>query len=288
MESPPAVAGRQGTGRSPGVFQTGAQPSALDTPTSPSPRHSLYHTTARGDSQTHLQASSAAPLAEPVLRLQDGEIILEEAHAVSPAAVHGEAPIDSPLQQHNRWQQQSQQRQQQHTPLHSQAADYSSSRELTRPPTHSQEQLLVASFSATAVAQPSFAQNTIPSGAGDPAAALGLPNGGDRRAQQGEAAADDDAATSSEQTSRLRHRPTLTQENVTHMQKLEQYSTREDPTERMWRWLEQAGPPYDSSPSVGIPAKGTARGSGSLGSGGSRKDGGARLWCFACFGGGRR
>lgn len=54
--------------------------------------------------------------------------------------------------------------------------------------------------------------------------------------------------------------------------------------ERMWRWLEDAGPPYEGSPSVGVPTKALAPGPDALESTRPRSSG--RFWCFSCFGGG--
>jgi hypothetical protein len=46
---------------------------------------------------------------------------------------------------------------------------------------------------------------------------------------------------------------TLTEENVQFFNKLEQYGGKADPLARIWRWLYNSGPPFDSNPSGEIP-----------------------------------
>lgn len=79
----------------------------------------------------------------------------------------------------------------------------------------------------------------------------------------------------------------LTEENISYQNKLAQYSGRADPAERMWRWLEEAGPPYDVQPSLGVPSAPSSRQGASLAAaaaGSKRHRGRRRLWC-GCFGG---
>lgn len=48
---------------------------------------------------------------------------------------------------------------------------------------------------------------------------------------------------------------TLTEENVAYLNKLDQVRGRGDAAERLWRWLDGAGPPYDVEPSMGLTPK---------------------------------
>lgn len=96
---------------------------------------------------------------------------------------------------------------------------------------------------------------------------------------------------------RMKYRSTLTEENVAYLNKLDQYtSSRPDAggrssSERIWRWLEGSGPPFDNPPpSLGVPpvAKGAATNPGGARRHGEKRGSGGGLFsCFgACFGGG--
>lgn len=96
---------------------------------------------------------------------------------------------------------------------------------------------------------------------------------------------------------RMKYRSTLTEENVAYLNKLDQYTaSRPDAgarssSERIWRWLEGSGPPFDNPPpSLGVPpvTKGPAASSGATRRHGEKRGSGGGLFsCFgACFGGG--
>ncbi|GAB4819224.1 hypothetical protein N2152v2_006270 [Parachlorella kessleri] len=291
METPPPgpPRGELRSGLAQATYRSTALASAIDTPASPSPRHS---TPAEGPS---FQDTPAAPIAKPQFRtLPDGEIILEEAGAAlaasAAAAAAGGAAAAAAGGSSGRLARLSlppqQPPQQQHEAAGGSTAGVGGSRDLEGPkaPSKQREMLVIASRSTTVMAQPSLKHATLPGNSAEAAAAAA--NGGEARLhqqQQEGTAPDDDAAASSEPASRMRYRPTLTQENVQHLAKLEQYSARPDPTERMWRWLEDAGPPYEGSPSVGVPSKAVPGPDAAA----SAHHTPRRFWCFGCFGGDR-
>jgi hypothetical protein len=44
----------------------------------------------------------------------------------------------------------------------------------------------------------------------------------------------------------------LTADNVAHFRKQQSGTSAESKTDRMWKWLEESGPPFDAQPSVGV------------------------------------
>ncbi|PSC69571.1 ATP synthase gamma-subunit [Micractinium conductrix] len=90
---------------------------------------------------------------------------------------------------------------------------------------------------------------------------------------------------------RIKYRSTLTEENVANHNKLEQYASRPDATgrsssERIWRWLEGSGPPFDNPPpSLGVPTVSKASMAAANRKQTEKRPGGF-FSCFNCFGGG--
>lgn len=72
----------------------------------------------------------------------------------------------------------------------------------------------------------------------------------------------------------------LTAENMQLMGRSERFGARPETSERLWRWLAGAGPPYESSPSVGVNSKAAALPPAAA----KPPRGRRRAGCFLCFG----
>lgn len=122
------------------------------------------------------------------------------------------------------------------------------------------------------------------------------PAHGDDRLRGQEGAGDLGASSSApipvEGPVRMKYRSTLTEENVAYLNKLDQYTTRPDAagrssSERIWRWLEGSGPPFDNPPpSLGVPSVTKGGNAATASRRQADKRHGGFLSCFNCFGGG--
>ncbi|PRW56895.1 hypothetical protein C2E21_4385 [Chlorella sorokiniana] len=264
-------------------------------------------------------AAAAEPLSKPRLRVQGADIILEDAASPKDAAENGGGPAQRLEQQQvaaaaaagapgqaagaaaggagasasaaaqqpavmPTQQQQQQQQQVQPPPLNLAAAMRVSQ-------THEHElQLRLASRTATGVSNMAIASTrapiTHPLAHGDDSRLRGLDavvGGGG-----GEAGPASGGSSAVEGPVRIKYRSTLTEENVAYLNKLDQYASRPDATgrssERIWRWLEGSGPPFDNPPpSLGVPTVSKTNLAAT-----SRRQGAKRSFfsCFNCFGGG--
>ncbi|KAL4421144.1 hypothetical protein ABPG77_000779 [Micractinium sp. CCAP 211/92] len=219
-------------------------------------------------------AAAPGPLTAPRLRVQGADIILEDASPKAADPGSSKQPAGGGVGNA--------------AVAAAPAADDKSSHEL-------ELQLRLASRTATGASNMALAssrptQQQLNSGAG-----LGddRPRGHDA----GALGPSSSAPGGVEGPVRMKYRSTLTEENVAYLNKLDQYtSSRPDAggrssSERIWRWLEGSGPPFDNPPpSLGVPpaTKGGPANSGATRRHGEKRGSGGGLFsCFgACFGGG--
>ena len=282
----------------PGLSVTAAH---ADTPQSPSPRRSVdvaaAATAARPSDEPPAmtaalaaaapQLATAAPLAKPTLRVQGGDIILEDATspqaASAPQGAFASQPGGSGLADGDGAarpsavadaQQQQQQQQQGDVMLGPRLMRKMTSGDASR---------------ALAASRQSTQQVGVPAAVAAAAGPGGAAEAAVHRLQHQQGADGALATATAEAAGRgplpvARHRSTLTEENVAYANKLGQYSGRADPAERMWRWLEGSGPPFDVQPSLGVPPPPSRSASAAV-LAAKRQPGRRRLWC-GCFGGG--
>lgn len=258
-------------------------------------------------------ANAAEPLSKPRLRVQGADIILEDAASPKDAAENGGGSAQRPPQDQPQLAaaaaglpaqapvaaagnagagtsaaaqqpaalagQPQQQQSTQPPPLNLAAMRVSQAHE-------HELQLRLASRTATGVSNMAIASTR-------PLATHPLPHGDDSRlrghdAGGGEAGPASGGSSAVEGPVRIKYRSTLTEENVSYLNKLDQYASRPDTTgrssERIWRWLEGSGPPFDNPPpSLGVPTVSKTNLAAS-----SRRQGAKRSFfsCFNCFGGG--
>jgi hypothetical protein len=209
--------------------------------------------------------SAAAPLGQrPTLRMQDGDIILEDGSLVATGGSGGggvlaASPFASTPNNN-------------HTPAavadeqkyNSDAIDVGKSPVTPLPPGISADQspmMIHQSSQLTSIslqAQPSRLATTFDNGSGVPTPTPEQARSATRSATGGGVGSFRLHFDVVESVRGAKYRTTeLTASNVQQLTK-QQYggeSSKASTTERMWRWLADAGPPYEVHPSVGVPSK---------------------------------
>eukprot|EP00887_Chlorella_sp_A99_P001771 scaffold19.g1771.t1 len=309
-----AAEGReQSEGFTPGVSVAAAQAGG-DTPRLPSPQEqpseavpgagSAAAASAAALSRTAAAAAAAdqpaAPLSKPTLRVQGGDIILEET-AASPQHRSTAGGGDETFASRGPTRSLSTLEPGASGGRHAAAAAAAAAlagADAPGGPAFSRQTTGDTGRAAAAGSRPTTFQNlnlSADAGGGEAGPRPPGMNGGDaphnhhhhhhhhsqHRHHEGEGG----AGSSSEAVaaSRAKYRTSLTEENVAYQNKLAQYSGRVDPAERMWRWLEEAGPPYDVQPSLGVPPPPPRQASGSVPAGKRHAGRRRRFWC-GCFG----
>jgi hypothetical protein len=219
---------------------------------------------------------SAAPLGQrPTLRMQDGDIILEDGALAAGVAV-APSPFASAATPNNHTALDQQEQQQQLDDLGKSPATplpLGGEGDLSPMMVMHSSQLTVNSLQAQPSKPPTFNNNGAGSGAPTPTPdqARSATGGG-----VGSFRLHFDVV---ESVRGAKYRTTeLTASNVQQLTK-QQYggeSSKTSTTERMWRWLQDAGPPYEVHPSVGVPLKPPIHPT-------NAKSGTEFFACFKCF-----